>query len=272
MLAYIYWNVNPEIFPNSFIHIRWYGLFFVIAFYLGYFIMSKFFKKEGYSIELLDKLTIYMLVATIVGARLGHCFFYEPDYFLKHPLEILMVWKGGLASHGAAIAILLAIYLFVKKYPEFTFLQLIDRISITVALAGFWIRMGNLMNSEIYGVSTTLPWGFIFVRNLETEPKHPTQIYEALAYLLIFIFLISYYYKKQGKTTHGLIFSYFLIAVFTARFFIEIIKENQVPFEEHLPLNMGQILSIPFILAGIVLWLIVKKKKSMEIHSKQTTS
>ncbi len=267
---FIHWHVNPEIFPNTFLPVRWYGLFFVAAFYLGYMIMARFFKKEGIKIELLDKLTIYMLVATIAGARLGHCLFYEPGYFLKHPLEILMVWKGGLASHGAAIGILFAIWLFSKKYKEFNYFQILDRLVVTIALAGFWIRMGNLMNSEIYGIQTSLPWGVIFERNFETVPKHPTQIYEALSYLLIFFFLWWYYYRKDGKPKEGLLFSWFLILVFTARFFIEIIKENQVPFENHLPLNMGQILSIPFVLAGISLWVYFLRKKASPSNGKNS--
>jgi len=255
-ILYISWNVNPEIFPNTFLPIRWYGLFFVIAFYLAYYILNIMFKKEGVKTELLDKLTIYMLIATVVGARLGHCLFYERAYYLANPIEILYVWQGGLASHGAALGILLAVWIFIKKNKSISFMWIMDRLVIVVALAGFWIRMGNLMNSEIIGKPTELAWGFIFKR-LEAEgiqgPHHPAQIYEALAYLLIFAFLLFFYYRKNGKPRQGVIFSIFLICLFIARFFIEFLKIEQVPFEKGMTLNMGQWLSIPFVLAGIAL-------------------
>jgi len=264
LTSFIHWNVNPEIFHLGNFAIRWYGLLFASAFLFGYLIMGKFFKLEKVPEELLDKLTLYVAIGTIVGARLGHCFFYEPHYYLAHPDEILKIWHGGLASHGAAIGILLALWLFAKKSHR-TFLWTIDRVVVVVALAGFFIRMGNLMNSEIYGIQTNLPWGFIFDRNGETVPKHPTQIYEALSYLFIFFFLYYLYIKKQGKTKDGLLFSLFLILVFTARFFIEFIKEVQVPFESKMPLDMGQLLSIPFVLTGmVILFIIFRKKKATQ--------
>jgi phosphatidylglycerol---prolipoprotein diacylglyceryl transferase len=252
-LLIVPWNPDPEIFRIGSFAIRWYGLLFASCFLFGYIIMKKFFDNEGLGEDVLDRLTIYMAVGTIVGARLGHCFFYEPAYYLRHPFEILMVWKGGLASHGAAIGILIALGLFVRKEKK-SYSWVIDRIAIVVALSGFFIRMGNLMNSEIYGVETTVPWGFVFLRNHEVAPKHPTQIYEGLAYLLIFILLYRMYWHKKGQVYQGLLISIFLILVFTARFFIEFLKENQVPFEATMKLNMGQLLSIPFVLLGIV-WL-----------------
>jgi prolipoprotein diacylglyceryl transferase len=201
-----------------------------------------------------------MAVGVIAGARLGHCLFYEPGYYLSHPGEILKIWHGGLASHGAAIGILLAIWFFVRKEKK-DYTWAIDRIAIVVALAGFFIRMGNLMNSEIYGVETTLPWGFVFLRNGETAPKHPTQIYEALAYLLIFILLFRIYWKKKGEHIQGTLISLAMILIFVARFFIEFLKEDQVEFEQGMTLNMGQILSIPVIIAGCVwLWYSLKNK------------
>jgi prolipoprotein diacylglyceryl transferase len=214
--------------------------------------MQKIFKKEGLPVELLDKLTVYVALGTIIGARLGHCLFYDPSYYLSNPIEILKIWRGGLASHGAAIGILIALYYFSKKNKK-PYLWILDRIVIVVALAGFFIRMGNLMNSEIYGIPTKLPWGFIFVRNGEVIPKHPTQIYEALSYLLIFFLLYSIYNKKGTNVRQGLIFSIFLILLFSVRFLIEFIKEVQVDFEQTMALNMGQWLSIPFILTGIYL-------------------
>jgi prolipoprotein diacylglyceryl transferase len=252
LLNYINWNVDPDIVSFWGLTIRYYGLLFASSFLFGYIIMQKIFKKEGLTIELLDKLTVYMAVGTVVGARLGHCLFYQPDYYLSHPWEILKIWHGGLASHGAAIGILIALWYFSKKNKK-PYLWILDRIVIVVALAGFFIRMGNLMNSEIYGIETSLPWGFIFVRDGQTIPKHPTQVYEALSYLLIFVLLYSIYIKKGIQVKQGLIFSIFLILLFTVRFFIEFIKEDQVGFERGMSLNMGQWLSIPFVLIGLFL-------------------
>ncbi len=252
LLNYINWNVDPEIVGFWGLSIRYYGLLFASSFFFGYIIMQKMFKKEGLTIELLDKLTVYMAVGTVIGARLGHCLFYQPDYYLSNPWEIIKIWHGGLASHGAAVGILIAIYYFSKKHKK-PYLWTMDRIVIVVALAGFLIRMGNLMNSEIYGNPTELPWGFIFVRNGEVLPKHPTQIYEALSYLVIFVLLYTIYNKKGAQLKQGLIFGLFLILLFTARFFIEFIKEVQVNFEQGMSLNMGQWLSIPFVFIGVFL-------------------
>ncbi|MCD4832835.1 MAG: prolipoprotein diacylglyceryl transferase [Bacteroidales bacterium] len=252
LLNYINWNVDPEIVGFWGLSIRYYGLLFASSFFFGYIIMQKMFKKEGLTIELLDKLTVYMAIGTVIGARLGHCLFYQPDYYLSNPWEIIKIWHGGLASHGAAVGILIAIYSFSKKHKK-PYLWTMDRIVIVVALAGFLIRMGNLMNSEIYGNPTELPWGFIFIRNGEVLPKHPTQIYEALSYLIIFVLLYFIYNKKGAQLKQGLIFGLFLILLFTARFFIEFIKEVQVNFEQGMSLNMGQWLSIPFILIGFFL-------------------
>jgi prolipoprotein diacylglyceryl transferase len=248
----IHWNVNPEIFRIGSIAVRWYGLLFAASFYFGYLLFTKFFKLEKIPIEVLDKLTIYMAVGTVVGARLGHCLFYEPSYYLQNPIEIFKVWRGGLASHGAAVGILLAVYIFSRKEHK-SYLWTMDRIVIIVALSGFFIRSGNLMNSEIYGIETSVPWGFIFEREGETVPKHPTQIYEALSYLTIFGLLLWMYFRENAKPKEGLIFSLFLILVFSARFFIEFIKNAQVNFEENMSLNMGQWLSIPLIIAGFIL-------------------
>jgi phosphatidylglycerol:prolipoprotein diacylglycerol transferase len=255
------WDVNPEIFRIGSFAVRWYGLLFASAFLFGYIIMLKIFRNENLSDALLDKLTIYMAVGVIAGARLGHCLFYEPGFYLSHPLEILKVWHGGLASHGAAIGILLAIWLFCRKEKR-DYNWVIDRIAIVVALAGVFIRTGNLMNSEIYGVETTLPWGFVFLRNGETAPKHPTQIYEALAYLFIFFLLYRLYWRKKGGHIQGTLISLAIILIFVSRFFIEFLKEDQVPFEAAMKLNMGQLLSIPFIILGFIwLWFSLKKNK-----------
>jgi prolipoprotein diacylglyceryl transferase len=242
------WDVNPEIFRIGSFAVRWYGLLFASSFLFGYIIMNKIFRNENLKQEILDRLTVYMAVGVVIGARLGHCFFYEPAYYLSNPLEILKIWRGGLASHGAAIGILIALWLFVRKEKK-DYTWVIDRIAIVVALSGFFIRMGNLMNSEIYGVETTLPWGFVFLRNGETAPKHPTQIYEGLTYLLMFILLYRLYWRIKGEHVQGLLISLLMILVFTARFFIEFLKEDQVAFESTMKLNMGQWLSKPFVLA-----------------------
>jgi phosphatidylglycerol---prolipoprotein diacylglyceryl transferase len=259
-LLIVPWDPNPEIFRIGSFAIRWYGLFFASCFLFGYIIMLKMFKNEGIKEEVLDRLTIYMALGTIIGARLGHCFFYEPAFYLRHPLEILLIWHGGLASHGAAIGILISLGLFVSKEKK-GYAWVLDRIGVVVALSAFLIRMGNLMNSEIYGVETTVPWGFVFLRNNEVVPKHPTQIYEGLVYLLLFFVLYRMYWNKKGNVYQGLLISIFLIVVFASRFFIEFLKEDQVAFEAAMKLNMGQLLSIPFVLLGIVgLYLSLKLK------------
>jgi len=250
MLAYIHWSVDPEIFSIGPLSVRYYGLMWALAFYLGYVVFNNFVKKEGLKEGFLDSLTMYMVIGTVLGARLGHCLFYEPAYYLSNPLEILKIWQGGLASHGAAIGILVALYFFARKH-KVPMIYVVDRVVITVALGGAFIRLGNLMNSEIYGVETSLPWGFIFVRNNELFPKHPTQLYEALSYFVIFFLLYFYYRKQEGKTKTGFIFGVFLILLFAARFLIEYVKEPQVDFEKTMALNMGQWLSVPFILAGV---------------------
>lgn len=258
----ITWNVDPEIFSIGPLSIRWYGLLFATAFLSGYIVFTRFLATERLTSEMLDQLLIYIAVGTVIGARLGHCFFYEPEYFLKNPVEILKIWKGGLASHGAAIGILLSLWLYVRKY-KLSFLWMIDRIVIVVALGGAFIRLGNLFNSEIYGGQTDLPWGFRFMRDrvydpntgelLPTVASHPTQLYEALSYILIFTVLFLFYRKRYLKVRDGFIFGVFMILLFAARFFIEFVKNDQVAFESGMTFNMGQWLSLPFILAGVLM-------------------
>ena len=261
MINYIHWNVAPEIIKFGGFEIRWYGLLFAIGFFVSYYILKNMFIRENIKIELLDKLTMYVGISTIIGARLGHVLFYQPDYYIHHLLEIFQIWKGGLASHGGAIGILIALIIFSKKY-KISFLWLIDKIVVVVAITGALIRIGNLMNSEIYGIPTNVPWAFIFER-IDNIPRHPTQIYESLAYLSIFILLMFLYYKKDMWKKQGFIFGLFLILLFSARFFIEFIKENQTNIGKELILDMGQILSIPFIIAGIYLiFYSIKKQKS----------
>lgn len=263
MLDFINWNVDPVIVHLGSFGLRYYSFGFLLAFFLGYLILNKMFSREKVEIKYLDSLFVWMFLAVLIGARLGHCLFYEPDYFLTtdHWLEIILpislatgqfIGYQGLASHGAAIGILIAIWFFCRKY-KMNGWWLLDRLVIIVALAGMFIRLGNLFNSEIYGVETSLPWGFIFERNHETVPKHPTQLYESLSYLIIFLACIFVYRKKQGKLHNGRLFGYWLIALFGIRFLIEFVKEEQVAFEKGMMLDMGQWLSIPFILSGIVL-------------------
>jgi prolipoprotein diacylglyceryl transferase len=259
----IHWNVSPDIFSIGPVTIRWYGLLFALSFIVGYQLMLVIFKKEHKTEDELNDLVWYMILGVVIGARLGHCFFYNPRYYLANPLEILQVWKGGLASHGAALGILTAIYFYVRKRKGMTFLWVMDRVVITVALSGFFIRMGNLFNSEIIGKPTNASWGFIF-ESVDNIPRHPAQLYESIAYLLIFVFLLVLYFRTDGKTKPGLIFGLFLILVFLFRFCIEFIKENQSSFENGMSLNMGQLLSIPFILLGIYL-LFRKDKKIIKL-------
>ena len=253
---FVNWDVDPILFQIGGFQLRYYGLLFIVGFYLGYYMFRYFFRREGKPEPLLDTLLGTLVLCTIVGARLGHCLFYQPDYYLANPVEILKVWEGGLASHGGTIAIMIGMWWFVKKYGrkyDFGYIWLLDRLAIATAFAAMFIRLGNLMNSEIYGHETTLPWGFIFLQNGETVAKHPTQLYEALCYLGTGIVLFCIYKYALPKIREGLLLGIFFIGIFLSRFFIEFVKENQVGFEEGMTLNMGQLLSIPFILLGIFL-------------------
>lgn len=255
ILNFVPWNVSPEIFPDTWINVRWYGVLFAMSFVVGYLIMFRIFKHENLTQKVLDTLSTYMVIATVLGARLGHVMFYEPESYLKNPLDIFKIWEGGLASHGAAIGIIVALYWFSKNQHK-PFYWILDRIVIVVALAGFFIRMGNLMNSEIYGKPTLLPWAFIFMRD-DMIPRHPTQIYEGICYLASFFLLYRLYWQANGKPRPWLLFGLFLIFIFGTRFLIEFLKEPQVGFESSMFLNMGQILSLPFIVAGF--WFVLKK-------------
>jgi prolipoprotein diacylglyceryl transferase len=256
MLLSILWDVKPEIFSLGPITVRWYGLLFALGFLLGYQLVEKMFKKEGIPLEWLEKLFMYTLIATVIGARLGHVIFYGWEFYSQHPVEILKIWHGGLASHGAIIGILVALYYYSKKVSNKSILWVLDRVAIPVALAGFFIRTGNLMNSEIIGIQTDLAWGFQFVKASIYEPlapRHPAQLYEALCYLASFGVLMYMYWKTNAKEYAGRLIGIFFMLIFTARFFIEFIKENQEAFEEGMALNMGQWLSIPFVLLGAFL-------------------
>jgi len=262
ILNFVHWNVSPEIFPDTWLPVRWYGLLFASAFVFGYLVLTRVFNHEKLPIKMLDQLATYTVIATVIGARLGHVLFYEPAFYLSHPMDIIKIWNGGLASHGAAIGILVGLWLFSRNVKK-PYYWTLDRVVIVVALGGFFIRMGNLMNSEIYGNVTSLPWGFYFLRdsNSDNLPHHPTQIYEGICYLLIFVLLHWIYWKNKGNPKPGFIFGLFLVLLFGVRLLIEFVKEPQVAFENGMPLNMGQILSIPFIIAGLV---IIFKKQNMQ--------
>lgn len=274
----IHWHMNPELFSIGSISLRWYSLLFVSGFILGWFIFKGFFKRERVPETLLDPLLYTLLIGTIVGARLGHCLFYQPDYYLgswEGFKEIFMPWKGGLASHGGTIALVIAMWWFAKHYGrkhDFDFVWIVDHLAIAVCFAACFIRLGNLCNSEIYGDVTSLPWGFIFELRGETEPKHPTQLYEALSYLILGVVLILLYKYRLDKMYRGTFIGLFFTILFGMRFLIEFIKEPQVGFEEDMVLNMGQWLSVPFILLGIgfLVYSFVKKEPAAIVHPEKS--
>ena len=257
----IHWNIDPEIFNIGTFGLRYYTLCFLLAFISSYLLMLHIFKRENKSQELLDQLSIYIFLGTLLGARLGHCLFYEFDYYKDHPLEMILPYTyvngqftltgfRGLASHGGAIGILVGIFLFCRK-TKVNFLWITDRLVIVVALAGAFVRIGNFFNSEIIGLPSNLPWAVVF-EQVDQVPRHPAQLYEAICYVLIFLLLWNIYHRKASLKP-GYIFGLFLITLFGARFALEFVKENQEAFEEGMKYNMGQLLSLPFIATGIYL-------------------
>ncbi len=256
-ITMIHWNANPELLDLGWLSIRWYGLLFAAGFFCGFLYMKQVYLREQKPVNDLDTLLLYMMISAVVGARLGHCFFYEPAYYLTHPLEILMVWQGGLASHGGAIGICLGLWLYSSKRPDQPYLWLLDRIAIPTALAGSFIRLGNLFNSEILGTPSNLPWAFVFER-FDMIPRHPVQLYESIAYLVIFGVLATLYRRWGENSPKGMLLGLFLVLVFTARFFLEFMKLRQADYGQDLPLSVGQLLSIPAVLLGV--YLIVRRK------------
>ena len=258
-LLAVRWDVDPFIFSIGNYHFRWYTLFFLVIFIVGLNAFRRFCKREKMDVEFLDSLFPTVLLATIIGARVGHCLFYDPAYYFgswEGFLHFFMAWEGGLASHGGACGLLLAIWWFSAHYKDkyhVDFLWIMDRLCLVTAFAGALIRIGNLVNSEIYGNVTSLPWGFIFVRAGETVPRHPTQIYEALCYFILGLMLLWIYRRRVRKVFRGFFLGVFLLGCFIPRFLIEFIKEPQVEFERANLLDQGQLLSIPFIIAGAVI-------------------
>lgn len=262
-LLSITWTVGPKILDLGPIALRWYGLLFAVAFLAGYKLMERIFKREGIAQEQLDSLLMYMMIATIVGARLGHVFFYDWDYYSQNLMEIPKIWHGGLASHGAAIGIIAGMWLFSIKVSKRSVLWILDRVVITVAMSGIFIRTGNFFNHEITGTPTDLPWGVIFTLDPEnsTTAVHPAQLYEAICYAIVFGVLMYQYFKLRKGELQGYLFGMFLILLFVARFAIEFVKSSQGGFESYFGnlLSTGQLLSIPFILAGFYFVLTAKQ-------------
>ena len=251
-MRYFIWNVDPAIFILGPIEFRWYGLFFALGFFFGFQIMAQFYRREQRDLENLSELCLYLMLGTIIGARLGHVLLYQPDYFLAHPWEILMIWQGGLASHGGFAGVLISLYLYLKKHRDMRFIELADRLAIPCLLAAALIRVGNFFNSEILGTPSNLPWAVVFAR-VDNIPRHPAMLYEAAVYFVVFCVLYVAYWKTSIIQFPGRVLGTTLATCFLARFLIEFVKENQVPFENRMPLNMGQLMSIPFILTGVYL-------------------
>lgn len=261
-LLYIHWNADPVMFHIGEFGLRWYSFGFLFAFVFGYMILTRMFKRENVDTQHADSLVVYMFLAVLIGARLGHCLFYEPSYYLtaEHWWEIVIPISNGqftgfqgLASHGAACGILIALWLYYKRQHINTW-WVLDRICIIVALGGAFVRMGNFMNSEIWGYETTLPWGVIFERDDSAgpNPRHPTQLYESLSYLLIFAVSIGVYMKKKGKLHNGRLFGWWLVALFMARILLEFTKVRSVDLGKSF-FSMGQWLSVPFVILGLTL-------------------
>ncbi|WP_018608598.1 prolipoprotein diacylglyceryl transferase [Uliginosibacterium gangwonense] len=248
-----HWSFDPVLVHLGPLAIRWYGLLFVGAFFFGQFIMARIFREEGLPVAELDTLLFNVLIGTIVGARLTHCFAYDPAYYLAHPLEIIEVWKGGLASHGGAVGMLLVLWWYARHaQPRLSFLWLLDRVAIPATLGGVFIRVANFLNSEIIGVPTAGNWGVVFDA-VDALPRHPVQLYEALAYLIIFAILGATYWRKRRQTPQGMLVGWYMVMVFGARFFLEFFKTAQASYDEGLAISVGQYLSLPFMLAGVVL-------------------
>lgn len=282
MKLFIHWAVDSELIdgwrtPNL------YGLLFVSGIVLGYFVIRKMFRAEQIEDKILDTLVTYMVLATIIGARLGHVLFYGPYWdevvdgqiiergYFSHPADIIKIWEGGLASHGAAIAILIALFVFTKKVSGRSYIWILDRIAAPIAIAGTFIRLGNLVNHEMVGYVTDVPWAFEFqyyynsaIGNYDPSPRHPAQLYEAICYFISFWILLYLYWKLKKWQQPGFVFGSFLILIFGARIICEFFKLGQTARDYTLPLNTGQLLSIPLVIAGIYLIYNALKKQANE--------
>lgn len=269
MISYITWTVNPDLISSP-ITVRWYGLMFAIGFWIGYELEYRIFRHEGVPERWMSAIFLYAVVATIIGARFGHVFFYDWAYYSQHPADIFKIWEGGLASHGGTLGIIIAIWIYSRHVTHRPILWALDRMAVPVGIVAALIRVGNLMNHEIYGGETSLPWGFRFVENVGqwmqgaepifTAPSHPTQIYEALCYLATFGLCMWLYWRRNAQEREGLLLGVFMLGIFGTRFLIEYIKNVQESWEIAMRANwgidQGQLLSIPFIVLG--LWLVVR--------------
>jgi len=275
---YIYWNVNPEIINVFGISIRYYGLLFVSGLIIAIYMLGWLFKRENIPSENLEKLTIYGMIGIIAGARLGHCLFYEPSHYLSHPLEMILpvtfppdggikfIGYKGLASHGGVLGLLIGLFFYSRK-TKHSMIDILDLIAVVVGVSLGFIRLGNFMNSEIIGMPTTKPWGVIFER-VDNLPRHPSQLYEAISYFIILAIMIILYLKMRDKLKNGILFGLATVLFFIARFLIEFLKEDQVGFEEGMTFNMGQLLSLPYIVVGIgfIIYGLWKTKKLSAQH------
>lgn len=250
----IQWNPDPILLEFGFLKLRWYSLMFLIGFVWGWFILKKIFTRENKPLELMDSLLVHVVLGTMIGARLGHCLFYDPDYYLSHPIEILKIWEGGLASHGGTAGVIIAVWMFSRRHLETPFMWILDRLSVAVPMVAGLIRIGNLMNSEIIGKPSDVPWSFVFLRH-DQIPRHPAQLYESFTYFALFG-VTTWLYRRNPNSPRGLIFGTAILGIFTARIFLEFFKENQEPFEAGMILNMGQLLSIPFVIVSA--WLVIR--------------
>jgi prolipoprotein diacylglyceryl transferase len=272
-LDFIHWNIDPEIVNLLGFSLRYYGVLFTGGIMLCVILLKWIFRKEHIPLSQLDTLTIYGVLGILVGARLGHCLLYEPEYYLAHPLEMILpvqflpeggmqfIGYQGLASHGGAFGLLVALFLYARK-TQHTMIDTVDLIAVVAPLGGVFIRLGNLMNSEIIGVPTSRSWAFVFER-VDDVPRHPAQLYEALSYLLIFGIMIYLYKTRREELKNGFFFGLVLVLIFSARFVLESFKENQVEFEDRMTFNMGQLLSLPYILVGLgfVIYGLIKTKR-----------
>lgn len=270
---YIHWNPDPALFHLGSFTLRWYSMLWMIAILTGSQVVYHLYKQKGLPLDTFQTLFTYSFIGIFAGARLGHCLFYDPQYFLSHPLEIILpvhflpqggwVFTGyaGLASHGGTLGLILALVLFCRK-TKIHFLDILDMMGVAAPVAAGFIRLANLMNSEIIGMPSDVPWAFVFER-VDMQPRHPAQLYEALAYFLFFLIMMVIFRKKKENVRKGFYFGLCITLIFTFRFFVEFLKERQVDFENALPIDMGQILSIPFIIVG--LYFVFRKKHSAHV-------
>lgn len=261
-MEHFIWNIDPVLFSLGPITIHWYGAIFASSIFAGLYYMKWVYQQENQNIESLDNLLVYVVIGIIIGARLGHCFFYDPDYYFANPIKILAIWEGGLASHGGGLGAIIGSYFYTRKCP-LSFIWLLDRLAIATALFGIFVRSANFVNAEIIGKATNVPWAVVFQR-IDNVARHPAQLYEAIAYTIIFITLTVIYKFTKAKNYQGMLLGMFLIMTFTARFIIEYFKQQQAAYTIEISLNTGQMLSIPFFCVGVilVLWSLKNKVKT----------